>query len=703
MKLKTFLPFLNWFPMSAQTLRADVIAGLTVTLVLVPQSMAYALLAGLPVVYGLYAALLPVVIGSLFGNFKLLHTGPVAMLSLMSAAAIVPFAVAGSDHFIELSILLALMVGVLRLAMGVFKLGGGLVSLVSHPVIVGFTNAAALIIGLSQLRFVLNMPSPATGNFADDLWGLFTRLGNAHGEAVAFGIGAALLILALQRFAPRFPAVMAAVVIGTAVSASVGFERNEKVEQVAIMDTAIQGQIRELAGIRKDIKQGTEGIADRNVELSKARSAGATVSELARLQADVDVMRVQIGALRKQGGQLNMAIHGTPLVKADTSGGAVFYREGQAPAGVTASPVIWRFQNVKDGTVTVAAGGAVIGKIPEGLPAFKAPSLHWDLMWALFPAAFVMALIGFMEATAVSKALAVITKSRERIDTNKELVAQGFANIVGSFFQSYVVSGSFSRSAVGARAGAKTGLFAVVSVLGVVVTLLFLTQYLYHLPQAVLAVIVMVAVFGLIRIKPLIHAWNVQRSDAVAGLVTFVATLALAPQIANGILLGIALSVVIFLLRTMKPRVEVMGIKADGTVGGVETHGLEPVGENFVAMRFDRSLNFLNVAAFEDGVLEVLARYPQVKGILVIGSGINEIDASGEDKVRELTLRLRESGVELMFSSLKAPIEKVFRRSGLSDLLGHDNMFGDKATALSAAQRRFDLALAPKIDTRLAP
>ena len=215
--------------------------------------------------------------------------------------------------------------------------------------------------------------------------------------------------------------------------------------------------------------------------------------------------------------------------------------------------------------------------------------------------------------------------------------------------------------------------------------------------------IVMVAVFGLIRIKPLIHAWNVQRSDAVAGLVTFVATLALAPQIANGILLGIALSVVIFLLRTMKPRVEVMGIKADGTVGGVETHGLEPVGENFVAMRFDRSLNFLNVAAFEDGVLEVLSRYPQVKGILVIGSGINEIDASGEDKVRELTLRLRESGVELMFSSLKAPIEKVFRRSGLSDLLGHDNMFGDKATALSAAQRRFDLALAPKIDTRLAP
>lgn len=693
MQLKTVLPFLNWFPMSAQTVRADLIAGLTVTLVLVPQSMAYALLAGLPVVYGLYAALLPVIIGSLFGNFKLLHTGPVAMLSLMSAAAIVPFAVAGSEHFIELSIMLALMVGVLRLAMGVFKLGG-LVSLVSHPVIVGFTNAAALIIGLSQLRFVLDMPSPATGSFAGDLWSLFMQLENAHLGALAFGIGAALLILALQRFAPRFPAVMTAVVIGTAVSASVGFEHNETVEPVAILDTAIQEQIRELAGIRKNIKQGMEGIADRNVELSKARSAGATVSELARLQADVDVMRVGIEALRKQSGQLNLAIHGTPLARADTPQGAVFYRAGQAPAGVTASPEIWRFQNVKDGKVTVAAGGAVIGKIPEGLPAFKAPSLHWDLIWALFPAAFVMALIGFMEATAITKALA--TKTRERIDTSKELVGQGLANIAGSFFQSYAVAGSFSRSAVGARAGARTGLFAVISVLGVVATLLFLTQYLYHLPQAVLAAIVMMAVFGLIRIKPLIHAWSVQRSDAIAGLVTFVATLALAPQIANGILLGIALSVVIFLLRTMKPRVEVMGIKADGTVGGVKTHGLEPVGENFVAMRFDRSLNFLNVAAFEDGVLEVLARYPRVKGILVIGSGINEMDASGEDKVRELTLRLRESSVELMFSSLKAPIEKTFQRSGLSELLGHDNLFVSKAAALSAARHRFDLP--PKVD-----
>lgn len=317
-------------------------------------------------------------------------------------------------------------------------------------------------------------------------------------------------------------------------------------------------------------------------------------------------------------------------------------------------------------------------------------ALFGNFNQALLPAAFVMALIGFMEATAVSKALAA--RSHERIDTNKELVGQGLANIVGAFFQSYAVSGSFSRSAVAARAGARTGLYAVVSALIVVVVLLFLTPHLYHLPQAVLATIVMMAVFGLIRVTPLIHAWKVQRSDAVAGGVTFAATLAFAPDIANGILVGMALTAALFLLRTMKPRATVVGRKADGSLGGLDSAELEPLGLNFVAMRFDRSLNYLNVAAFEDTVLEILARFPQTRGILVIASGINELDASGEDKVRELALRLRQQGIALMFSSLKKPVAQAFGRTGLLALLGEGNVFPNKETAIESARQRYDLA-----------
>ena len=107
-------PFLKWLPPKKDTLRADLLAGITIAMILVPQSMAYASLAGLPVVYGLYASFLPVIVASLWGASRFLHTGPVAMLSLMSAAAIEPLASRGSEEFIELSLLLALMVGLMR-------------------------------------------------------------------------------------------------------------------------------------------------------------------------------------------------------------------------------------------------------------------------------------------------------------------------------------------------------------------------------------------------------------------------------------------------------------------------------------------------------------------------------------------------------------------------------------------------------------
>lgn len=686
--LRTWLPFLRWFPISGATLRADVVAGITVALVLVPQSMAYALLAGLPVVYGLYAALLPVVIGALFGNFNLLHTGPVVMLSLMSAAAIAPFAIAGSDDFIALSILLALMVGVLRLLMGAFKLGG-IVNLVSHPVLVGFTNAAALIIGLSQLRFIMNMPNPGTGSFAGDVATLLERADQVYLPAIAFAVGAGLMMWLLARWLPKVPAVLLAVVFGTALSAAIGYEQVAKPAVDRIADPEVRSMITAFADANAGVRRLSAEATHRRAALREAKAAGAPATTLEALRAEIQVLEVRVDHLKKENNARRLEIHAQPLVAVGDAKGMTFYQAGRLPAGATPLEGEWRFQNLKDGEVTLAAGGDVVGQIPEGLPAFQVPTLDWPIMLALLPAAFVMALIGFMEVTSVSKALA--TQTHARIDTNKELVGQGLANIVGAFFQSYAVSGSFSRSAVAARAGAQTGLFAVVSALVVLVVLLFLTPYLYHLPQAVLATIVMMAVFGLIRVTPLIHAWKVRRSDALSGLVTFAATLAFAPDIANGILIGMALTATLFLLRAMKPRATLLGRRDDGSVAGMDAAACEPLGRNFVTLRFDRSLTYLNVAAFEDAILEVLGRFPQTRGLLVIASGINELDASGEDKVRELALRLRQQGIELMFSSLKMPVAQAFERTGLLDLLQPENVFPNKEVAITAARQRYDL------------
>jgi SulP family sulfate permease len=149
--LARVLPFLGWFRgyRSAHA-RADLISGITVALVLIPQSMAYAQLAGLPVYYGLYAAFLPPMVAALFGSSRQLATGPVAVVSLMTAAALEPLARSGSSEYVAYAILLALLIGVFQLALGIFRLGL-VVNFLSHPVINGFTNAAALIIATSQL------------------------------------------------------------------------------------------------------------------------------------------------------------------------------------------------------------------------------------------------------------------------------------------------------------------------------------------------------------------------------------------------------------------------------------------------------------------------------------------------------------------------------------------------------------------------
>ena len=685
--IHSVFPFLRWFPMTRATLRADLMAGVTVALVLVPQSMAYAQLAGLPVVYGLYASFLAVIIASLWGSSSQLHTGPVAMLSLMSAAALIPFASPGSDAFIELAIMLALMVGVLRLALGLFRLGA-IVNLLSSPVIVGFTNAAALIIGLSQLSKVLGVPFPRTESYLADLWRVLAQIPELHWPTLLFAAGAWLLIAGLRRLRPTLPGVLLAVALATVISALVGYEHKVTVPADRIRDGAAVEVIAAYADTHDRIGELTTEIADlrRRADALEEQGGRERVAEAVGLRASAAVLARELARLKAENTVRRVTLHAITFVATGDGQGGQWYVPDTASTG-TSDGRPWRFSGVADNGIVPSAGGAVVGAIPRGLPSLEVPVVQWDLVLALLPAALVMALIGFMEATSISKAIA--SNTGERVDTNKELVGQGLANIAGSFFGSYTVSGSFSRSAVAARTGARTGLFAIISALAVVLVLLFFTDYLYHLPQAVLAVIVMMAVFSLIRVAPLVNAWRVDRIGASIGVVTFFATLLMAPSIANGILLGVALTVLHHLVRTMKPRAEIVGRKQDGTLGGIRAHHLPPISEGFVPVRFDGSLTFINVAYFEDMILEAKSAFPQAQAILVVGSGINEIDASGEEKVREVARRMREVGVDLLFSGLKHQVMQVFEASGLVEELGRDAFYPDKHSALEALIEKY--------------
>lgn len=678
--LRRFLPFLRWFPPRVEDLRGDLVAGVSVALILIPQAMAYAALAGLPVVYGLYASFLPVMIASMWGASRFLHTGPVALLSLMSAAAIEPLASRGSEEFIALSMTLALMVGVLRFALGALRMGV-LINLASHPVINGFTNAAALIIGLSLLNTFINVPMPRSDMFLRDLWYVVGQLPLAHWPTIAFGAGTLLLLALLKRYVPRIPGVLAVVVLGTVLSWGIGFEQRAVVAPEQITDARARETFERVARLEAELA----GVKARQGEIRKASSAQAGAAHDYRLEAESLRLDGEEQALKKQLYGLKVSAYAYALEPVAVGPGSTAYRTVDADFLHPA----WRFAGSENGHFKLSGGGQVVGHIPAGLPGFQLPQLDFGIMGGLLGTAFIMAMIGFMEATSISRALAA--QSREKLDSNQELMGQGLANIVGSFFQSYTVSGSFSRSAVAAKSGARTGFYALVSAVGVVLTMLFMTEYFYHLPQSVLAAIVMSAVFSLIDFKTLAHAWKVRRSDGVVGAVTFAATLWMAPQLASGVLVGVVLTIMVFLHGVMQPRSEILGRTRDGILAGAISRDLAPISEHYVVLRFDASLVFINSAYFEEAVMKALAQFPKARAVLVIGNGINRIDATGEEKLRTLAANLQAAGVTLMFSGLKKPVREAFIRAGLDEVIGTGNLFPGKESALAALAGSYDL------------
>ncbi len=551
-------PFLRWFPMGSAYLRADLIAGITVALVLIPQSMAYAQLAGLPAYYGLYAAFLPGILAALWGSSKQLATGPVAVVSLLTASALTPFAQTGTDQFIVLAILLAFLVGLIQLALGAFRLGV-VVNFLSHPVIVGFTNAAALIIGLSQLNKIFGVPMPRSDHFATDIWAVVQELGHTHLPTLVMGVVAFAIMWGMKKYTPRLPGVLVAVALTTLASWGLDFP---------------------------------------------------------------------------------------------------------------------------------GLGGKVVGEIPAGLPSFALPTLDPQMALDLLTSAIVISLVGFMEAISIAKAMAA--KTKDRIDPNQELIGQGLANILGSLSQSYPVSGSFSRSAVNLNAGARTGMSSVFAGIVVLMTLLFLTPLLYFLPQSVLAAVIMMAVVGLINFKAIRHAWEAHPHDGAAAVVTFVATLAFAPHLDNGILVGAGLAVGLFLYRTMKPRVALLGRYPDGTLRDLHVHPTLPTDDRIIVVRFDGQLYFANVSYFEDTILAAVADHPNARYILVVADGINQLDASGQEVLEHLIDRLGANGIVVVLSGMKRQVIEVLKRTHLLERLGHENLFATEEMALDAIYDRLN-------------
>jgi sulfate permease, SulP family len=685
--LLRFFPFLAWFPISSLLLRGDMIAGITGALVLVPKAMAYAQLSGLPVYYGLYVAFIPAILGALWGSSRQLSTGPVAIVSLMTAAAITPLAVPFSEEFVGLALLLALMVGIIQFTLGAVKLGT-IVNFVSHPVILGFMNAAAVIIALSQIDMLLGIPKGRSDSFLYDIWEMFGYLPQTHLPTLAMSIFALALMLGLKKVpALSKLSVLIAVVVTILVSAAISFEHKTKGAPQHIADPIARELVATYAATNKKILQLGVDVTALSSQVRQAQKEG-DARAVADFDYKIELMKLDIDSLSTDN---NARMHDIRKIKferakADEKVNAMLYPVGKVPAGVTTDGRQWHIKKIDHGVVHLVGGGDVVGLVPSGLPSFRLPPLSLDAFFSLLSAAFIIALVAFMESISMAKALAAQTK--QRLDPNQELIGQGLANMGGAFFQAYPACGSFTGSAINLQAGAKTGFAMVFNGLFVAVTLLFLTDFLYHLPKATLAIIILLAVTSLITPKALKHTWQASKLDGIVAGVTFIITLIAAPHLDKGILIGAGLAIILFLYRTMKPRVAQLGRFKDGTLRDIKMNPDIPTSPHIIAMRFDGSLYFANVSHFEDNVLELVAHKPNAKYLLVVGDAINQLDASGEEVVHHLVERLRDGGIEIVFSGLKRQILDVMRSTGLFDKIGQQNIFATEDQAIAAIYER---------------
>ena len=685
--LLRLFPFLAWFPVSAVLLRGDLIAGITGALVLVPKAMAYAQLSGMPVYYGLYVALLPAILGALWGSSRQLATGPVAIVSLMTAAAITPFAAPYSEEFVGLALLLALMVGGVQLTLGAFKLGT-IVNFVSHPVILGFMNAAAVIIALSQFDMLLGIPKGRSDSLLVDIWEMFAYLPQVHMPTLAMSVFALALMLGLKKIpALSKLSVLVAVVATIIVSSLLSFEQKTTVAPAQIVDVATRELVADYAGADKRILSMGVEVAALFAEERRALKAhdARTVAEISY---KIELIRLDIANLEAENKVRMHAMRKLQFERVKTDGS--LYLKSNTPTAVLTDGHDWYIKKIEKGQVKLIGGGEVVGSIPSGLPSFRLPSLGLDNIMQLLSAAFIIALVAFMESISMAKAMAA--KTKQRLDPNQELIGQGLANIGGAFFQSYPACGSFTGSVINLQAGAKTGLAMVFNGVFVAVVLLFLTDHLYHLPKATLAVIILLAVTSLVTPKALKRTWQASKFDGIVALTTFIVTLLAAPHLDKGIMVGALLAIVLYLYRTMKPRVAELGRYTDGTLRDIRMHPEMPTSPHIIAMRFDGSLYFGNIAYFEDNVLEMVANKPNAKYLLVVGAAINQLDASGEEMVHHLVERLRESGIELVFSGLKRQILDVMRATGLFDLIGQNNIFATEDQAIAAIYARLGVS-----------
>lgn len=550
----SFLPFISWLRQYRRRhLKADVVAGLTVAVVAVPQSMAYALIAGLPVQYGLYASIVPTIAAALWGSSAHLVTGPTTAVSLVVFSTLLPMAEPNTGAYLSLAFILAIMVGMVQIAMGLARLGA-LLNYVSHSVILGFTAGAAVLIGFKQIPGLLGLSVEKSHIFLEYLFRILVQLPEVHLQTFFLGGLTIAIILVVQKLRPAWPGTLIAMIIAAA-----------------------------LVGIFELDEQGVK----------------------------------------------------------------------------------------------------TVGAIPRSLPPFQFPWLPETTtrLGDLAFGAVAIAILGLMEAVSIAKAIS--GQTHQRLDINQEFIGQGVSNMAAGFFSGYPGSGSFTRSAVNFRSGAKTPLSAVISAIAVAATLLLMAPLAAALPLASLAGVLMVVACTMIKTDDIKRTIRATRSDAAVLVITFASTLLL--NIEFAIYVGALLSIGLHLAKTSHPKIystvpDPETGKMTGSVRGRTCCQLDIV-------RIEGSIFFGSSAFVLEDLQRRLRQQPQTANLLLRMHQVNVLDASGVHVLEIVLEQVRERGGSLFFSGVNTRVFEVIKNSGLLREIGERCIRTVTGSAIRQAMR----------------
>lgn len=555
--LNLIFPFLSWMREYKMSLfKKDLLAGITVALILIPQSMAYAILAGLPPIIGLYSAAVTPMFGALWGSLRQLSTGPIAIMSLLVLTTLSTMAEPGSPEYVEMALMLALIIGVLYLLIGMFKMGI-IMSFISLSSVKGFTSAAALIIMSTQLPHLLGVKIHHNEYFFPTLYNTIKALPELHLPTFIIGVSSILIILAIRKF-KMFPPGLVALLFATLVTA---------------------------------------------------------------------VFKLHL------------------------------------------------------------IGVPVVGNVISGMPSPHIPDIDMNIISPLLGPAVIIALVSFVETYSVGKSISL--ESNQKIEVNKEFIGQGLANIVGAFFHSYPVSGSFSRTAINFKSGAKTAMSSVITSVGVIITLLFLTSLLYYLPKAALAAMVISAVFFLFHPGQVFRLFKKNRDDGIVAISVFILSLVTKPDYA--LLIGITISLVFFIWKSMHPRiirvtrdldykVELNGDKMD-----------KPSCPQIFHLRSDNSIFFVNAEyTIEHMDMQLYKASPATKYFILDFESVAFIDITAIEEIKIFKEDLENMDIQMAVIGVHGPVMKVFKSTKFIDEIDPGLIFENREELLSRLFKKID-------------